>query len=147
LRLVLPALLTSVIATAPHLLFCPTRRPISLLASIVRSLTSPWLFSSDPLPVLCQSCSCERSHGPIETGRDAGGWWLRYWRLDCSGFYRSRFHNCSETARRSLSWRSRTSFRSHFFWCCSFLNPLRPCCAWAAVVPGGLFTPSLALGA
>jgi hypothetical protein len=69
LRLVLPALLTSVIATATAWLVLPDA-PTYVIARFDSSIPNLALaFWSVPSPVWCRSGSCGRSHGPIETGR------------------------------------------------------------------------------
>jgi hypothetical protein len=115
LRLVLAALLTSVIATAPLGWRCQMRRLTSSLTSTARLLIWLWRFSLDPSPVSSQLRSFDRSRGPIETGRRAGSdWWLPCWRSDCSGWYPFRFHNCLEMAKTSPNSLSVTKFRSRF---------------------------------
>ena len=49
------------------------RRPMSFHTSIVRRLIWRWRCLSDRSPVSCRLGLCERSRGPIETGRSSGG--------------------------------------------------------------------------
>ena len=139
LRLVLPALLTSLIATAR--VVAGAARCADLRHPALRRLDSPiwlWRCSSDRSPDWCRWRSCARSPGPTATGRS--GWRrlvapMRGARL-ARAWFRSRFPQLLGNGKdvAQLAFADQIAPALLLALLAAQAAP-RPCCAWEAARP------------
>jgi chloride channel protein, CIC family len=149
LRYVLPALFASVVATAVSWVALPDA-PTYLIPAYPSSISSAWHGRSwlGRSRVWFRSAMFGLSPGPIAISRRVGaGWRRRCWDWGCWARSRSGSRSCSATARDISQLAFTNQVAPALLLMLLALKPAATVLCVRSGAPGGLFTPSLTVGA